>query len=225
MKTVSTLSISHAALALLAVVPLVISAACDRESAPAAPAPTESEVVTSSSTFYDGTTQLPSSIVPFQMHASWAYSYGSLDELRAASDLVVLATVTGLRGVEVEERNTDDGQPLSALAFSRWDLSVDRVIKGTITDGETILVNQTGAQSPTGVQEIQDDPLFAQGDQYLLFLKAVPGGMYAVLGGPAGRLVVRNGAVSSLSAEHPAREIEDLRLASTPLDQVIAQLQ
>lgn len=70
------------------------------------------------------------------------------------------------------------------------------------------------------MMEVFDDPLLEVGARYLLFLRRVSTGQYAVKAGPVGRLVVEGGQVFSLSVRYPDRGISDLGIPGQAVAQV-----
>ena len=90
-------------------------------------------------------------------------------------------------------------------------------MKGPISAGSSITIIQTGGKNSDKVFEFTDDPLFIVGQAYVLFLRRAPDGSFGVLGGPAGRFVVNDGVVSSLSSVYPNRNISDLSIDQADL--------
>lgn len=151
--------------------------------------------------------------------ASWPTYYGSIAALTADAPLVVVGAVTGVANATAVEQSA--GAVTASLIFTDVTVRIDRVLRGT-APGATVQVRQTGGTANGTRLEVADDPLLQVGDQYVLFLR--PGGAdtYAVVGGPQGRLVLRNGRVSSLSTVYPRRRIFDLGLENTPLTEIAA---
>ena len=132
---------------------------------------------------------------------SQAVSYGSIGELAAASDLVVL--------VVPESSSTAPDPETPSLPRTDFAVRVDRVLRGSPASGQ-VTVLQTGGPSGGELVEVRDDPLMALGDQVVLFLRRLPGAepKYMIVGGPQGRLVVRGGErVSSLPAGLPGVDL------------------
>jgi hypothetical protein len=128
-----------------------------------------------------------------EVHVSWDWSYSSLDELRAAADVVVAGRIASVVSAE------DESAP--GIAASLATVTVDRAIKGAA--GPTITVKQTGGTLDGVFQRVSDDPLMERGNHVVLYLKFVDSGPYAgdyyILGGPQGRLAVsKDGALRSI---------------------------
>lgn len=148
-----------------------------------------------------GLSQPPSSLDPrvlgersthgvvYSMDASWAATYRTVPTLRAASDLVVAATIGRIVNVTPSSlRNppfTDYAVMISTVV---WDP------KHLLT-GQTIMLHQTGAIVGNARYEMGDDPLFNPGEQVVLFLHQFAPGQYFVVGGPTGRFRVQAGLV------------------------------
>lgn len=149
--------------------------------------------------------------------ASWAEGYGSIQEMSSASALVVVGRVEGSKQ---EERQMSGGP----LPFTDFEVVVDRTLKGGLAAGAHITVHQTGGIQPDGsTMEIFDDPLFATGSQYLLFLKRDQAtGRYFVAGGPEGRFVVDGERVVPLSEVYPDRRIESVPTGGASLGEIAA---
>jgi hypothetical protein len=130
--------------------------------------------------------------------ASWALGYDTIPDLAKASDLVVVGTV-----------GNHDQFAADKLLFTDFTVNVVSVVKGDV--GPSIVVMQTGGIDSQGrLHEIDDDPMFADGATYLLFLRKDPNSAkYYVAGGPDGRFLVEAGQIRSLSAVYPERNIVD----------------
>jgi hypothetical protein len=132
------------------------------------------------------------------IETSWAYTYGSIHEIGAASPLVVTGTV---ESVLREDRVGGLGYPQTVFA-----VSVNRTVKGAL-DTTAIHVLQDGGQEGAGTWvELQEFPLMRPGDQVVLFLRPmVRDGetLWVIVGGPEGILKVSsNGAVTPWSSFH-----------------------
>ena len=123
---------------------------------------------------------------------SWAYAYGSIGEIGAASDLVVVGTVTGVIRVDHSA-----GVDLPQTVFS---VRVERTLKGDPGQGD-LPVLQDGGQEAAGTWvEVEDFPLMAAGDHVLLFLRPVSRSgatVWVISGGPQGRLRVAGDRVTT----------------------------
>jgi len=155
--------------------------------------------------------------------ASWAVSFSSIEDLSAASALVVTGRV-GSGPAKVVEATEAAGGAGIPLYFTDWPFDVSRVLKGPAAS--KLVVRQTGTVVDGKRIEIRDDPLLESDTEYLLFLSFdAETGTYAVVGGPQGRLEVRNGRVSSLSDIYSSRNISDLGVRGMALGDVAARVQ
>jgi hypothetical protein len=123
---------------------------------------------------------------------SWAYAYGSIAEIGAASDLVVVGTVTGVLRVDHPA-----GVDLPQTVFS---LSVERTLKGDPGQGVLPVLQDGGQETADTWAEAEDFPLMATGDHVLLFLRPMSrdgATEWAITGGPQGRLLVAGDRVTT----------------------------
>jgi hypothetical protein len=132
--------------------------------------------------------------------ASWAESYGNLEELSTAADLIAVGQVKGVLRVTGNVLGQATWGPISRY-YTEFAFSVHRVLKGHGSE-EEILIHQTGAE---GKSEISDDPLLETGDKYIVFLREYEPGKYCILGGPQGRFQIINGQVFSMNHVSPDR--------------------
>jgi hypothetical protein len=123
---------------------------------------------------------------------SWAWSYGSIGEIGAASDLVVVGTVGGAIRVD---HTTDQGLPQTVFS-----VRVERTLKGDAGQGDLSVLQDGGQETVNTWAEAPDFPLMAAGDHVLLFLRPVirdGATVWAITGGPQGRLLVADGRVAT----------------------------
>jgi hypothetical protein len=131
--------------------------------------------------------------------ASWAWGYGSLAEMKNTADAVIDGVVVG--------SSTSVGGHDCGLIYTTYTIGVGTRIKGHV-QGSFIKVLQTGGIIGSSKQEVTDDPLMQTGDRVILFLHLdSQSGIYGILGGPQGRLVVKNQLVYSLNALYSDRKI------------------
>jgi hypothetical protein len=154
------------------------------------------------------------------LSASWATSYESVAAVTAASDAVVIGTVS--REIATENDTSRAGAVTATVVFTDFEISVTEVLKGNVPD--FIVLHQTGGRAGDVLYEIDDDPLLEIGASYLLFLKLGASGRFHVAGGPDGRLLVESGSASSLSAVHPEAEIDDLEIKQESLAALRTQI-
>jgi len=144
----------------------------------------------------------------------WAYGYSNLTEMRKSADRVVEGVVVGsyVSGC--------------AILVTHYTVKVGMTIKGN-SGTSLITVAQTGGLKGGSEQEIRDDPLMQIGDRVILFLRFAPQmGIYGILGGPQGRLVVTNHLVYSLNLLYPNRKIDFInwRINGLPETTILDQL-
>lgn len=124
-------------------------------------------------------------------HASWNYSYGSIEELAQDSDLVALVTV----GEKISEKSVDH------IPMSDFEATVVKPIINS-EKGQKISITQTGGLTEVNGEkikmELEDDPLLVPGEEYVIFARKNDNGTYAILGGPQGRLKNINGKLHAM---------------------------
>jgi hypothetical protein len=123
---------------------------------------------------------------------SWAWSYGSIGEIGAASDLVVVGTVSGVIRVD---HITGEGLPQTVFS-----VHVERTLKGEPGAADLSVLQDGGQEAANTWAEAADFPLMATGDHVLLFLRPVSRNgttVWAITGGPQGRLLVADGRVTT----------------------------
>jgi len=152
--------------------------------------------------------------VSVTMHASWVGMFGSLEEGASKATLVVRGRVLGAPPPVAETMSDGAGRELVKYVLTFHRIHIEEVLAGSLSEDE-IVVAQTGGLHRGVLVEVDDDPLFDLGQEYIFFLMPGGTGVYTTLGGPVGRLVVNGGRVSSLSAAYPARSIPDLGLVLT----------
>jgi hypothetical protein len=133
------------------------------------------------------------------LDASWAVTYRSLPDLKSNADVVARGKITKVIAqtevktvpftdfeFTVEQSIQDNGHRLSAL---------DKSATAPIT------LHQTGGTVDNVRFQIEDDPLFQVGEEYVLFLNEYKPGFYKVIGGPTGRFAVKQGIVTPINDE------------------------
>lgn len=129
-----------------------------------------------------------------ELSASWAYAYLSIQDLHAAADLVAVGTIDKVLSEQPEGLGKETkGFVLYGTDFA---FDVEEVLKGK-TEAQQISIHQTGASAKQ--QQINDDPLMAPGEQYVLFLQKYEAGKYFILGGPQGRFKISDDSVYSMN--------------------------
>jgi hypothetical protein len=145
---------------------------------------------------------------------SWAYNYGSTQEIADASVLVVAGTV---KGVVRQDQVPGLGYPQTIFA-----LSVDRTIKGVIASSQLQVVQDGGQQDSNTWVELQGLPLMAPGDRVVLFLRPITRdgeALWVLVGGPEGLL-----KVTSANAITPWSDVHIPISPSLTVDALAAEL-
>lgn len=122
------------------------------------------------------------------INASWSYSYADVGELSVNSDCIAI--------IEVKDNGTTDINNI--VPETLFSVEVKRPIYNCET-GDKLSVYMTGGIKDNKIFEIADDPLMKKGDQYLIFAKKNKDGSITALSGPQGRMLYRNGKISSLN--------------------------
>lgn len=132
---------------------------------------------------------------PAAIQVSWAYAYGSFEELSKASDLIAVGRIEKIDSVTSVPvgLKTEEGEP--RIYFTQYLFKIETVLKGEKV--EQVIVNQTGAGNE---QIVTDDPLYSVGETYVMFLREYEPGKYYTLGGPQGRYLIGDeGTISSMN--------------------------
>ncbi len=137
----------------------------------------------------------------FIMHASWAKSYSSIQELAEASDFIGLVEIVDRgRSEEAPLEESGEGTPLSFSTFSA------KVLDGIVSEKDTIEIFMTGRHTDKGVIQFSDDPLMSEGEKWFIFARKNDDGTYTILGGPCGRFSYneKGGTITALNLVNPA---------------------
>lgn len=121
---------------------------------------------------------------------SWAYSFVSVAQIGAASNLVIVGTV---------ERATGEEYIASGYPSTTFAVHVDRTLKGEPSADVTV-IQDGGRQGVNTSVELEEFPLMASGDHVLLFLRPIVlhgTTVWAIVGGPEGRLIVDGQSVTT----------------------------
>lgn len=116
----------------------------------------------------------------------WADYYADITELCQAADLIAYGEID--RVIDVYGSIGVGGHYYTDFGFS-----ISRFLKG-YEPGEAV-IHQMGA---AGKMVVINDPLFQQGETYVLFLRRLDSGFYYVLGGVQGRFRVIDDNVFSM---------------------------
>ncbi len=154
----------------------------------------------------------PFSITPpfvAETELSYAKAYTDMRDLVADADLVVDVSVravarTDVRG-SVEEgtfRGVDTVFAVTVLAVG---------VGPDVSVGQMLMVSQPGGQLDGLRASITGWPSLDVGEEYVLFLSAVPDAeLYQIQGGPMGTLIVTGGKATSISKAGGDPELPDL---------------
>lgn len=139
------------------------------------------------------------------MAASWAETPKSLEETAGLARMVVLGRVTRVRrGEDLVVRNPDLPAGEDRIPTEVVTIRLERTYKGPDGGGppETIELFRTGLSTGTDQLSVVDDPPYAPGEQYVLFVTGGPelrvdGASQRLLRvvSPEGRYQVRGGAM------------------------------
>ena len=153
-----------------------------------------------------------------QAHVSWAVGHGSIADLVARANAVVVGEVIG-----AVPYKADDG---TSIIMTDYTIAIERAAKGDFAEADEVIVAQTGGVLVGDGYEIQDNPLMRTGDRVLLFLIESPlrPDTYYVAGGPQGRYPVDiEDTVRTLRSEYPDRDIPSVGgIADRQLEVVLA---
>jgi len=135
---------------------------------------------------------LSGSETPQTVHISPSYVnwYTDLKSLKRDAILVVAGTVTKIN------------PPIQEKAYARTTsvFNISEVLsdpKSVLHDSNSIVVNQVGGTIGNTVYRVEDNPLFKEGEQAILFLDVdTTGNLYYVIGGPSGRFTIKNDQVT-----------------------------
>jgi hypothetical protein len=145
--------------------------------------------------------------------ASWAYGHGSVSDLLEDPRLAIVVVGT------VERKIGETAEQAGSLVFTDFAVAVEQTYLGAASEG--VVVHQTGGATDDITFELTDDPLFAPGERYILFLAYDErSSLYFTLS-PAARLLIRDGLAYSLTAIYPDRGISDLGLDGVPVHEIL----
>ncbi|GAB4580039.1 MAG: hypothetical protein Fur0022_27780 [Anaerolineales bacterium] len=145
---------------------------------------------------------------------NWVSSAMTIPELVAEADLIVRAKVIEVAdarslsfvGPQFSENGKADTQGIDTVLFTDSILLVEETYKGSAD--KQIIVMQTGGkvatESGSSLVEVYDDPLFVEGEEYVLFLVDISSdsthaqgrNLYRTIN-PAGRYIIQENHVFS----------------------------
>lgn len=133
------------------------------------------------------------------LDASWAQHYSTVAELKKHTDVAVHGTITKL----IETTKDAKGIPATTYELTVSNVILDR--KHQLSAAKpTLTIRQSGGVVNGVTYQVTDDPMFAVGDELVLFLAEGSTGLYHVIGGPNGRYAVDGGKVKAFNAETAA---------------------
>ena len=156
-----------------------------------------------------------------QIYVDYINSYDDIGELAADADVIATGTIS--RTVDVLPANPaeaiEDPRHRTYITLSAF--SVEKIIKGDVKT--EIIFSQMGA---TGRAEERGNPIFAPGEECLLFLREGSDGIYYLVH-PVGRFNIKDGNVYSMNYVLPtgqSRPPQDLIFWKIDLDSFIARV-
>jgi len=176
---------------------------------------------------------------------SWAYYFPSLRALATNSDAIVLGKVIDA-GIVYNPLPSFPGEAKEEYVKTTYKFKVERVIKGDLSVGEIISINQSGGiingtyvlilvnGRPAVVEDAFEEGLPSKvGDQLILFLRRIRGTSrdFAIQGPPAGRFIVSSNKVYSLNIIYPylketmTWKYSSINVNGTDLEEFIREIQ
>jgi hypothetical protein len=124
--------------------------------------------------------------------ADVAIFYTNLEDLSRDADLIAYGEIESV--IEVKEQIVGHNPKGNNIHYyTDFSFSINQLLKGDMI--EEAVIHQMGA---AGKMVVHEDPLFQQGEKYILFLHKTESGVYYVLSGPQGRFKVDDGKVFSM---------------------------
>jgi hypothetical protein len=118
--------------------------------------------------------------------------YANMAELSRETDLIAYGKIDGV--IEVKEQIVGHNpKGNNILYFTDFNFNISQCLKGD--EKEAVIIHQVGA---AGKMVVNRDPLFEQGEEYVLFLRKTESDVYLVLGVHQGRFKVVDGKVYSM---------------------------
>lgn len=144
--------------------------------------------------------------------AHWAKHFADLPSMARDSDAVIQGAV--LRAMPVRffaDQDIRSDRFIGGIVFTDYVVRVDKVLKGSLVQGQEIVVVQTGGSYNGRTMQLEDDPLFESGEQAILFLKDISGDKihapdsqkFIVNGTPQARFRITGGQISALLSDDP----------------------
>lgn len=151
--------------------------------------------------------------------AHWAKHFTDLPSMARDSDAVIQGTV--LRAMPVRffaDQDIRSDQFIGGIVFTDHVVRVDKVIKGNLSEGQEIILVQTGGNYNGRTMQLEDDPLFERGEQAILFLKDISGDQvhapdsqkFIVNGTPQARLKLVEGRITPMTDDAFSQQFSGL---------------
>jgi hypothetical protein len=119
----------------------------------------------------------------YRVHADHE-TYGDLDALRAASNVIVIGTIGDATVVPGESPGNDPaGDPLPALPHTEYQVTTQDVLKGNVHAGDALTMTLPGGATPEGTFNVDTTGRLEAGTVTLLFLLSGPDGKFRALAG------------------------------------------
>ncbi len=118
--------------------------------------------------------------------------YANMEELSSEADLIAYGEIDVV--IDVQESIMAQSDTRTSFYYTTdFNFNISQVLKGDET--EEVIIHQLGA---AGKMVVSGDPLFEQGEEYVLFLHKTESGVYYVLGACQGRFKVVDGKIFSM---------------------------
>ena len=164
--------------------------------------------------------QPESSIAGVKISVCWHKGYGDIKSAKDDADVVVLGTITSIKGVQNErEHDGHLGFVSTDFVFTTEHIVLDA---GHLLTDSTIIIHQTGGIVNDLLYKVKDDPLFQVNERAVLFLYFYKLGYAYVCGGPTGRFIVQDGLVQPRDLQWGMRSMRSLAI---PVADFITQIQ
>lgn len=113
-------------------------------------------------------------------------TYPALSEVAGGADVVIVGDILSSTTEPGESPGSDAlGDPLPAIPHTNYSVLVEKVLKGTLSQGDVVIVSLAGGVSPSGKFVLDGVPEIHEGDVDMLFLESGNGKFYPLAGGAA----------------------------------------
>lgn len=125
------------------------------------------------------------------LSASWAYNYGSVQELAKSCDLAAYVTIKDMK--------PDNRYSSYGITTTIYTAEISESIYGEQKGDIQIIMTGGIRDSEKKIYEVTDDPLMQINDEYFIFAKKNEDGTYTILSGSQGRFEIVDETVYSLN--------------------------